>query len=156
MIRDDPLRETNVPIFGKDEPSGKGPSRAAVTEATLTIIAASTTVSGDIDCSGVLKVEGRIDGSVRGARQVMLAREGAISGDVTANEVVVGGVIEGNVTASDRLELQNSAVVNGDIATKSIVVMEGARINGGVKMTELTLMARPGEARDGRDSRVAR
>jgi cytoskeletal protein CcmA (bactofilin family) len=27
-------------------------------------------------------------------------------------------------------------VVNGDITTKSVIVMEGAKINGGVKMTE--------------------
>jgi cytoskeletal protein CcmA (bactofilin family) len=145
-----------VAIFGKDDAPGKSTARTSAAETTLSIISAGTTITGDIECGGVLKVEGRIDGSVRGARQVMLAREGAIAGDVTAHEVVVGGVIDGNVTAADRLELQNSAVVNGDIATKSIVVMEGARINGGVKMTELTLMGRPGETRDQRESRAAR
>ena len=143
-------------MFGKEEGAAKGVRSAAPAETTLSIISAGTTISGDIECSGVLKIEGRIDGSVRRARQVMLAREGAIAGDVTAHEVVVGGVIDGNVTASDRLELQTSAVVNGDIATKSIVVMEGARINGGVKMTELALVGRPGEAREMRDARVVR
>jgi len=61
-------------------------------------------------------------------------------------------VIDGNVQAGDRLELQSSAVVNGDIATKSIVVMEGARINGAVKMTEIALV---GGAHSGRDSQRA-
>lgn len=143
-------------MFGKEEAAGKAGSRAPATETTLSIISAGTTITGDIECGGVLKIEGRIDGSVRRARQVMLAREGAIAGDVTAHEVVVGGVIDGNVTATDRLELQTSAVVNGDIATKSIVVMEGARINGGVKMTELALVGRPGDAREVRDARVVR
>lgn len=144
-------------MFSKDDaPARSGGRSSAATESTLTIISAGTTVSGDIDCDGVLKVEGRIDGSVRRARQVMLAKEGSIQGDVVSHEVVVGGVIDGNVTASDRLELQGTAVVNGDIATKSIVVMEGARINGGVKMTELSLVSRPGDSRDGRDSRDLR
>jgi len=127
-------------IFGKDEPTPRRGGRAPGTESILTIIAAGTTIAGDIDCSGVLKVEGTVEGSVRQARQVLLAREGAIHGDVTAHEVVVGGVIDGNVQAGDRLELQSSAVINGDIITKSIVVMEGARINGVVKMTELALV----------------
>lgn len=143
-------------IFGKDDPQARSTARASAHETTLSIISAGTVITGDISCGGVLKVEGRVDGSVLQARQVMLAKEGAIHGDVTAHEIVVGGVIDGNVTAADRLELQTSAVVNGDIATKSIVVMEGARINGGVKMTELALVARAGEPRDGRDSRDAR
>jgi cytoskeletal protein CcmA (bactofilin family) len=144
-----------VAMFGKDEPGSKGGSRSGG-ESTLSIISAGTVVSGDIECSGVLKVEGRVNGSVRRARQLMLAKEGAISGDVVASEVVVGGVIDGNVSASERLELQTTAVVNGDIATKSIVVMEGARINGGVKMTELALVAPGEEARDRGEARSAR
>lgn len=143
-------------IFSKDEPHSRSTSRGAGTETTLSIISAGTVITGDISCGGVLKVEGRIDGSVLQARQVMLAKEGAIHGDVTAHEIVVGGVIDGSVTAADRLELQTSAVVNGDIATKSIVVMEGARINGGVKMTELALVGRAKEAREGREPRESR
>ncbi len=140
-------------IFGKDENAARS---AKGGENTLSIISGGTTVGGDIDCSGVLKIEGRIDGSVLRARQVMLAREGAIHGHVTANEVVVGGTIDGNVTAAERLELQSTAVVNGDIATKSIVVMEGARINGSVRMTELALVAEEAEARDSKGGRATR
>ena len=142
-------------MFGKDETTSKAGVRGGG-EATLSIISVGTTVTGDIDCAGTLKVEGRVEGSIRQARQVMLAKEGSISGDVIAAEIVVGGVIEGNVTASDRLELQTSAVVNGDIATKSIVVMEGARINGGVKMSELALVSRADESRESRESRDGR
>jgi cytoskeletal protein CcmA (bactofilin family) len=144
-----------VARFGKDEGAARSTKGNAGAN-TLSIISAGTTVSGDIECSGVLKVEGRIEGSVTRARQVMLAKEGAIHGDVTANEIVVGGVIDGAVTAGERLELQTTAVVNGEIATRSIVVMEGARINGGVRMTELALVASAGEGRSTKDSIAAR
>lgn len=142
-------------IFGKDDSSGRG-GKGAAGENTLSIISAGTVVTGDIECTGVLKVEGRIDGSVRRARQVMLAKEGAIHGDVTANEVVVGGLVDGAVAASDRLELQSSAVVNGDISTRSIVVLEGARINGSVKMTELVLVSRGDDSRESKDAKSGR
>lgn len=127
-------------MFSKDEGVTRG-ARGA-NENTLSIVSAGSTVTGDLDCAGVLKVEGRVDGSVTRARQVMLAKQASITGNVAAHEVVVGGVIDGNVTATERLELQSTAVVNGDIATKSIVVMEGARINGAVRMTELALVGR--------------
>lgn len=148
-----------VALFGKDQrvakPVTKSTSRGG-SETSLSIISPGTCVIGDIDCDGVLKVEGRIDGGVRRARQVMLAKDGAIHGDVTAHEVVVGGVIDGNVTVSDRLELQTTAVVNGEISAKSIIVMEGARINGGVKMTELALVGSPGESQDMREARAVK
>ena len=128
-------------LFSKDTPGaeptqGKGASR----ESTLSIIGADMTILGDIECSGVLKIEGRVNGSVRNARQVMLARNGSIHGDAIGHEIVAGGLVDGNVVASERLELQSTAVINGDISTKSIVVMEGARINGSVKMTEIALV----------------
>lgn len=139
-------------IFSKENPSSRSAARGAG-ETTLSIVSAGTVITGDLSCTGVLKVEGEINGSVLKARQVMLAKGGAIRGDVTAHEIVLGGVVDGNVTAADRLELQPTAVVNGNIGTKSIVVMEGARINGAVKMTELALVAR---ATDGRELRSAR
>lgn len=142
-------------IFAKDDGNARSSTRAG-NETTLSIISAGTTISGDIECGGVLKVEGRIDGSVRQAKQVMLAKDGAINGDVTAHEIVVGGVIDGNVSSGDRLELQPTAVVNGDITTKSIIVMEGARINGSVRMTELALVSRGADGREPRDARAGR
>ena len=49
---------------------------------------------------------------------------------------MVGGTVEGSVVARERLELQASAAIDGDIETRSIVVVEGARINGRVRMTD--------------------
>jgi len=139
-------------IFGKDESTGRS---AARNETTLSIVASGSVVSGDFDTAGVLKVEGRIEGSVRRARQVMIAKDAAIQGDVNAAEVVVGGSVDGAIVASDRLELQSTAVVNGDITTKSIVVMEGARVNGALRMTEIALVGRA-EERTPRDGRAVR
>ena len=59
-----------------------------------------------------------------------------MKGDVHAREVVVGGKIDGTITASERVEIQGTSAVNGDIYTKSIIVLEGGRINGSVRMDE--------------------
>jgi cytoskeletal protein CcmA (bactofilin family) len=73
----------------------------------------------------------------------MLGKSGVIHGNVNAGEVVVGGTVDGGIVANERLELQSSAVVNGDIDTKSIVVMEGARINGAVHMQDIKTASSP-------------
>ncbi|HVZ49598.1 MAG TPA: polymer-forming cytoskeletal protein [Gemmatimonadaceae bacterium] len=105
-------------------------------EAVLSIVAAGMKVTGDVETSGVIKVDGEINGSITGARQVLLGRGGVVRGNVAGGEIVVGGSVEGSVIASDRLELQSTASVKGDIDTRSIVVIEGARINGLVRMNE--------------------
>lgn len=114
----------------------KNEMRSSSPEAALSIISAGMRITGDIDTNGTIKIDGRIEGSVVGARQMMLGRNGAIHGNVHAGEVVVGGLVDGAIVADERLELQSSAVVNGDIDTKSIVVLEGARINGSVRMQD--------------------
>jgi cytoskeletal protein CcmA (bactofilin family) len=127
-----------VALLKKDADKGDIPGGSSA--AALSIIAAGMRITGDVETNGTLKIDGRIDGSVVGARQVMLGRNGAIHGNVHAGEVVIGGLVDGAIAADERLELQSSAVVNGDIDTKSIVVMEGARINGAVRMQELRLV----------------
>ena len=124
-------------IFGKEGSTTRTETRSAGSaEASLSIIAGGMRIVGDVESSGVVKVDGQVDGSVTGARQILLGRGGSIHGNVLAEEVVIGGEVHGSVVATERLELQASAVVDGDIQTKSIVVLEGARINGVVRMSD--------------------
>lgn len=131
-------------MFGKDT-SSRSDSRAQSppVEAALSIVAAGMRIIGDIETSGVLKVDGEINGSIAGARQVLLGRTGMVRGNIAAGEVVLGGVVEGSVAATDRLELQATATVSGDVDTRSIVVVEGARINGSVRMNAAVAASEP-------------
>lgn len=118
-----------MPLFGPRKPSGGQPPAS-----TLSIIASGMVVTGDVRCDGVLRIDGALEGRILGARQLVVTPGGRIRGDVTADEIVVGGVIDGNVHASTRLELQGSAVVNGNIETRAFVVPEGGRVNGDIRM----------------------
>ncbi len=123
-------------MFTKDG-SEKSEGRAeAAGEGAMSIIALGMTVTGDMDCNGVLKIEGTLVGNVKGARQLLLGRQGEVRGDVTAREVVLGGRVQGSVFAAERVEVQGTSIVVGDIHTKSIVVLEGGKINGSVRMDE--------------------
>ena len=120
-------------IFKEEKQDGRNGANG---EGALSIIAAGMTVSGDIESTGVVKVEGRVDGSIRSARQVLVGRQGTVRGDIETREAVIGGAVEGTITASERVEIQATAAVQGDIITRTIVVAEGGRINGTVRMEE--------------------
>jgi cytoskeletal protein CcmA (bactofilin family) len=126
-------------MFTKDAKDGSDkmdPKAGPGAEAALSIIAFGMKIHGDIETSGVIKIEGAIEGTIRGARQVLVGRQGEVKGDIHAREVVVGGKVDGTVNASERVEVQGSSAINGDIYTKSIVVLEGGRINGQVRMDD--------------------
>jgi cytoskeletal protein CcmA (bactofilin family) len=120
-------------IFAKD---GK-PTEARSTngDAILSIVAGGLRVVGDLEGPGLIKVDGRVEGSISGARQVIVGREGSVRGNINATEVILAGSVDGAVVATERAELQASAVVSGDIHTRTIIVHEGARINGTVRMS---------------------
>jgi cytoskeletal protein CcmA (bactofilin family) len=108
----------------KPLPAGKGYS----------LLDSQLSVTGDLETTASLRIEGSLEGSVLGADSVVIGVGSKISGDIHAREVVVGGTITGNVHASERVELQATAVVTGDVHTGSILVQEGGVVNGRVLM----------------------
>lgn len=109
-------------------------ARSISREAALSVIAAGTTIVGEVNSDGIVKVEGVVMGSVRADRQVLVAKGGRIEGDVFTREAVVGGEIRGAILADERVEVQASSIIEGDITTQRILVHEGGEVNGHVRM----------------------
>jgi cytoskeletal protein CcmA (bactofilin family) len=124
-------------IFNKDARATDDTRSAPLSGGTsLSIIAAGTKIDGDIQTDGVIRVEGRVDGSIHAGRQVLIGRQGEVHGDITTREAVVGGKVEGTITASERLEVQSTSLIVGDISTRAIAVIEGGKINGTVRIAD--------------------
>lgn len=131
---DDPST-TDLTSAAPAKPS-KSDAKNPGAETAMSVIAQGMRIVGDIECNGVLKIEGIVEGSIRGPRQLLLGRQGEVKGDLHAREVVLGGKVEGKVVADERVEIQGTALVTGDVHTKSIIVLEGGRINGAVRMDD--------------------
>ena len=102
----------------------------------LSIIGAGMRVVGDIAADGVVKIEGSVTGTVRAAKQVLVARGGEVEGDVVSREAIIGGEVRGAIYAEERVELQATSVVHGDIHTKRLLIQEGGEMNGVLRMGE--------------------
>jgi len=127
-------------IFGKKKSAVDAgtaqPRGAPAPTGALSIIGAGMTVRGDLDANGVVKIEGTVDGNVRAAAQVLVAKGGSVQGDVDTTEAVVGGIVSGAIRARERVEVQAGASVHGDITTRRIAVAEGGTLNGLIRMDE--------------------
>jgi cytoskeletal protein CcmA (bactofilin family) len=119
----------------RDE-KGNELKRRRTDQIPFSIIASDMTVIGDLETEGVVRIEGRIRGTVRVGSQVLVAQGAVIEGDLHTQEAVIAGQVNGAIHARERIELQATALVTGDILTPRISIVEGARITGEVKMDE--------------------
>jgi cytoskeletal protein CcmA (bactofilin family) len=102
----------------------------------FSIIAKDMAIVGDLETEGVVRIEGRIRGTVRAGSQVLVGQGAQLEGDLHTREAVIGGEVVGSIHAAERVELQASASVTGNIHTPRIAVMEGGRVSGEVRIQE--------------------
>ena len=61
-----------------------------------------------------------------------MGRNGVVSANVTAREIVVIGKLRGNVMASDRVDIRNEGSLTGDVVAQRISIEDGAYFKGGI------------------------
>lgn len=95
-----------------------------------TIVGPGTKFSGDINVTGLVRVDGDIDGNLETTGRVIIGEKARIHGNVTAKKAVIGGIVEGDVFAPEEIQLFSTSSVYGDVITKKISVAENCFIHG--------------------------
>lgn len=108
-----------------------------------TIIGKGTSLNGDLDTVGNLRIEGKLGGSVRTKAKVVLGDTSVVEGNIVAQNAEVGGEVQGTIRITGLLTLKPTAVVNGDIITSKLVLEEGAKFNGKCDMGGLAKATKP-------------
>ena len=98
------------------------------------IIGKGTTLVGNIESFGNIRIEGKIIGGVKSKSKIALGQSSYVKGDILTQNAEIAGEVKGKVEISELLILKPSAVINGDIITNKIIVESGAVFNGSCKM----------------------
>ena len=107
-------------------------------DGVISIIGPGMRVNGDCHTEGTLRIEGHIKGSVRAGKAVVISKEGTVEGDVVTQDAIIGGRVTGSVVADSRLELQATCSIEGEIRARRIKLDEGGRVNGNVRVGEVS------------------
>lgn len=98
-----------------------------------TLIGASTILQGDMNFSGVMRVDGEIQGNIVGESSnsiLILSDNGKITGELKVDNLIVNGSIEGNVYIGEKIELYPNAKITGDVHYNLLEMEVGAEVNG--------------------------
>ena len=99
-------------------------------------IGADFTIEGLVNSAGEADLGGSIKGPVN-VKALIIKEKGSVIGEINAEKVDVLGFVDGKVTAK-KITVGATGEVKGDLEfTESLVVEEGARLDGNVKKVPL-------------------
>ncbi len=98
--------------------------------AGVTIIAQGSVVEGTLRASGVLQIDGSVEGTLIADGHVSVGPEGKIRGEVTAEALSIGGRVDGTVHARGHLHVLEGGSVNGDVRYTTLEVDKGGVVDG--------------------------
>ena len=123
---------TPTPSTTASEPMAPRPVAAASTADQATI-GKSLVIKGEVTGSESLYIDGRVEGSINLAgNRVTVGRNGVVSANINAREIVVLGKVRGNLTASDRVDIRSDGSLTGDVVAARISIEDGAFFKGGI------------------------
>ena len=106
---------------------------AAVTPQEQATLGKSLVIKGEVTGSESLYIDGRVDGSINlPGNRVTVGRNGVVSANITAREIVILGKVRGNMTASDRFDIRSEGSLTGDIVAQRVSIEEGAFFKGAI------------------------
>lgn len=110
-----------------------------------------TEFEGKLSFHGMVRLDGKFKGEIAAQDTLVVGETGEVEAIISADVVVVSGIVRGNVEAKTRLEIHRPGSLHGDVKTRSLVVTEGAILNGRCLMSDdaqtLSLVDKKGQTR---------
>jgi len=117
-------------MWSKNQKSKPKPKSGAAD----TLITLDTKITGDIEFSGVVFVDGHIKGNITakdvGHSLLTIGSQGHIEGEVRVPQVVIYGYVKGDVHTTEHLNLQKESRVEGNVYYNLLEMAMGASVNG--------------------------
>lgn len=104
------------------------PAGSAMSRSTFSVLGADLRVTGNIDASADLHIDGRVDGDVACVNLVQ-GESGEITGAITAETARLAGTVRGTITVRDLVVLK-SARIEGDVQYDALTIEQGATVDG--------------------------
>jgi cytoskeletal protein CcmA (bactofilin family) len=114
-------------VFGREK-------RSVPLDRIEVTIGPTANISGDLECDGIVKVEGVYQGSIKTVSNVIISEEARVDAHIEAQNVSVSGQVKGSVVAKGRLEILSTGRVWADVTVSSFLLDDGGKLHGGLKM----------------------
>lgn len=98
------------------------------------LIDSGTTISGDINTKGNIRIDGTLSGSVHAKGKVVVGATGKVEGEVFCQNADISGTLKAKITVGELLSLKSTANLLGEIVTNKLAIEPGANFSGNCSM----------------------
>jgi len=100
----------------------------------INIIAAGTTLTGDIVSAGDCRIDGTVKGNITSNSKIFIGKSGNIEGKIQCHSIEIEGKANAEIIATEILTLKSTAVLTGNIRISKISIEPGANFVGNCTM----------------------
>jgi cytoskeletal protein CcmA (bactofilin family) len=119
-----------VEMFERDQGTMRGTDVGALTA----FIGKGSRITGTLMFEGPSRIEGQVEGEVSAQDTLTVGESAVVNARVDGSTIVIHGTVTGDVVAHARLEIRAPGKVVGDVTTPTLVINEGAILEGRCSM----------------------
>lgn len=93
-----------------------------------------TKINGKLHFDGPAIIEGEVEGEIIAQANVTIGQQATVKGKISAGSILVHGKVLADVQADKKLEIQPPGSVIGDVVAQSLVIGDGALLEGHMSM----------------------
>lgn len=97
---------------------------------STTIIGAGTIITGNMECTGDIRIDGTLKGNLQANAKIIVGASGLVDGDINGKQADVMGKVVGVIKVSEMLYLHEKGAVHGDIYAAQLKIDPSASFNG--------------------------
>ena len=116
--------------FESQPSTGGGADLGALTA----FIDQGSSFEGKLSFKDTVRIDGHFSGQISSENTLVVGETGVIEANVRSQIVIISGAVAGDIIAATKVVLHKTARVSGNIQTGSLVVEDGAEIDGSIKM----------------------
>lgn len=101
---------------------------------SVNAIGSGSTITGDINTGGDLRVDGTIKGKINTKGLLVLGETGLVEGEIICQNAIISGTIKAKIQVDELLSLKAKANLYGDIVANKLSIEPGANFTGSCSM----------------------
>ncbi len=105
-------------------------SPVAPVQGSASIIAAGTTLKGDLSSNGDIRIDGVLHGNIECTAKVVIGANGSVEGDISGQQADIMGKVTGTIKVKELLQLKGGSNINGNIYASKLQIEPSANFNG--------------------------
>lgn len=99
------------------------------------MIGAKVKVTGDIESSEDLLIEGEVNGTVKLVdNELIIGNSGRVQANIEAKTIRIEGEVQGDIVGQERVVITTTGNVQGNVSSPRVMLEDGGRFKGSIDM----------------------